>query len=193
MSFKLKLSGRVTIYQEDDNGNKIYICKNKDNHFTNAMVKGIYSYLLGSHLSVFSPSFSFHTFTTFSNGSYISLGSDTTTITDASTTGLTSDLGVLPTISARGIIDVTDNNDISFNISSTWAKNTISGNVGEIGLYMRPFTQTTYQWVLNTPNSYNYPQVLCARYAEADGNMTSFTIDTSKSLVVIWNIGVFYE
>lgn len=182
----INLGGQVTIYQEDDDGNRTYICKNKQNHFTNAMIKGMCSFLLGSYLYT---SFGGVTYTCNTNPKMY-LGTDLLTPTNASVTELISKINVAPTITNVENLQM-DNDNFNYKITSTWQHGSISGTIGELGLYLNPFTDVNINWYRS--GSYTYPVALCARYAVADGNMESFEIDTSKSLVIQWNIGVNYE
>lgn len=197
MSEKINLGGRVTIYQEDDDGNREYICKGKENHFTKAMIRGLFSYLCGNYLST-SRNWIGYAYTYGSinaNASFfdIAVGNDTTTMTGASITDLISKNTIIPTVKNIEDLEI-DGSYFNYKITATWQRGVISGTVGEIGLYSRPFNNISTNWVYGISNgTYTYPTVLCARYAVADGNMESFVIDETKSLVIRWDIGVFYE
>lgn len=179
----IQLHGRVSIFQEDDEGNREYIIDNCNNHFVNAMLKGLTSYFCGSTLS---------SSNCWAYDAFIVLGSDVLTPTTFDMSALFipigGGIGTAPNTTGGDGITTDGNGNYKMDFFSTWNAGTVSGRVGELGLYLRPFTVLTPQW-----NSANAPgQALCSRLAVADGAFDAFEIDTSRSLTVKWEVGIGY-
>lgn len=194
----VNMYGAVTIYQEDDDGNRTYICKDKQNHFTKHMIRAFCSYFCGNYV-IKSAGYRCGALYLYHNTFLILLGSDTITITDNNLNDLITKININSTSSNISDLNIEDeeNGNIFMNISSTWAKGTISGHVGEIGLYMSPFMNITSGWTYQPTydynmNAYSLPSYLCSRFASADENLVDFDIDTTKSLIILWKIGVSY-
>jgi hypothetical protein len=128
-----------------------------------------------------------------SNGatSNIYIGSDTLIPTTVSLTGLISPIG-----SAPGTAPNTLNVSYSTNIDSiipgiiiynaTWNAGTVSGTVGEVGLYLKGYGGLSGSTYATNPG-------LGARMAAADGAFTPFVINTSVALNVSWFIRFIYS
>lgn len=179
----VNLKGSVSVYQEDDEGNREYIIDNRKNHFVNAMLKGLTSYFCGLTLS---------SSNCWAYDAFIVIGSDVLTPTTFDMTALYiptgGGIGTLPNTTGGDGITTDGNGSYKMDFFSTWNAETISGRIGEIGLYLRPFTVLTPQW-----NSANAPaQAMCSRLAVADGAFEPFDIDTSRSLTVKWEVSINY-
>jgi hypothetical protein len=128
-----------------------------------------------------------------SNGatSNIYIGSDTLIPTTVSMTGL-----IVPIGSAPGTAPNTLNVSYSTNINSiipgiviynaTWNAGTVSGTVGEVGLYLYGYGGLSGSTYATNPG-------LGARMAAADGAFTPFVINTSVALNVSWFIRFVYS
>jgi len=178
----VNLTGSVTIYQEDDEGNREYITEKNENHFTDAMLKGLTSYLCCSTVTAT---------TCWAYDAFIVLGLDTVTPTYHNMTGLYmpigSGVGTAPNFtSGDGIFE--KNGAFYVDFISTWNKETVSGRVGELGLYLRPFVNIN---AMGT-GTQSTPQAMCSRLAAADDTFTPFYIDSSKSLTVVWEVSIDY-
>jgi len=187
---KVKIEGIVTVYQEDEKGNRIYLVKKAKNHWVNAGLKGLLSALIGSYVESTGYTVSF-----WSSGFRIYLGSDTSTTTTPGMTSLVAPIGAAPGTApnstwgtsieqvATGVWRVT--------FVARWNAGTVSGTVGELALYLKPFTSTTPGWYLSK-SSYHYSQVMVARLSAADGDFSSFVIDPNKSLTVQWEVRISF-
>lgn len=119
-------------------------------------------------------------------------GTDTNTSTLYNTTVLTSPIGTSPGTPANSKSGGTTNpaNGI-FNVtySATWPAGSISGTVGEIGLYLSVLgTLQPFGWVYQINNT-SEPKVLVSRLSVTDtGGFSQFTIDTQFPLVISWTI-----
>lgn len=189
----VNFKGFVTIYQEDDNGNRTYICKDLQNHFTKHMIRGLCSYFCGNYI---------HTYVYFYRGSVtlcsgfynILLGTDTTTATTYTTNELTNKININPSFKHINDVNTIDENSGQYvlKILSRWEKGTVSGTIGEIGLYMLPLFNISPNWTYASESIITFPTQLCSRFAVADGAFESFEIDITKTLVIEYHIGVSY-
>jgi hypothetical protein len=118
---------------------------------------------------------------------YMLLGSDTTHTTDVSTAALTSPIGSPTKTSSMSYYYWQDGNNNYVQWNGTWNPGTVSGTVGEIGLF-----------ICLDDDSLNAAGGQCvviggklaARYSVANSEMSSFSIDTTKPVIVIWTIKV---
>lgn len=180
----IQLRGNVSIYQEDDEGNREYIINDTRNHFVNAMLKGLTSFFAG-YASASSTS-------CWSYDAYILLGLDTVTPTSFDMAALFmpigSGSGTAPNLNNGNGVSTDGDGNYTMNVFSTWNAGTVNGRVGELGLYLRPFTVLTPAWNA----AHNATQAMCSRLAVADGAFEPFTIDTSRSLTVKWEVNLGY-
>jgi len=124
--------------------------------------------------------------------SNIYIGSDTATATTVSMTALKSPIGTAP-----GTAPNTFNISYSINLSSTvpatvlytavWNAGTVSGTLGEVGLYVQVYTGGL------SGSTYATNPGLGARMASADGAFTPFTITTTVALTVSWFVKFVYS
>ncbi len=124
--------------------------------------------------------------------SYMIIGSDTSSPTTHSTTSLTTPIGPSPGTLASTQSGITSNpTDSQWQVqwSATWGAGTVSGILGETGLYLR-FTQGTLA-TFGTSFSAN-STLFFSRMASADGKFTAFTINTSVPLSVTWIFRLTY-
>jgi len=120
--------------------------------------------------------------TTTSNW-YILLGLDTTTPTNVTMSSLVKPIPTQPNIkSIYGSYFSGSTNAVSIRYISVWHPGTVSGTIGEAGLYL-------------TLSGGNYPIGnfgIVTRLSAADSSFTVFTVDTSKTLSVYWDINLVY-
>ena len=117
----------------------------------------------------------------------MTLGTDTTTTTSASTTALAAPIGTgIGTSPNAGTVVLNNPAGGTYNsvITATWNAGTVSGTIGEIGLY-------AYGMGGPLGNSTS-AQYLFSRLSVADGSFTAFTINTSLALTVTWTITFAY-
>jgi hypothetical protein len=126
----------------------------------------------------------------------IYIGSDTTTATTVSMTSLVSPIGNAPgtapnTKSYSGVYYSTSTTPVVLTYIATWNAGTVSGILGETGLYLYDFLYSTGTKPLaNT--SYATNPALASRLSAADGSFTAFTINTAAALTVTWTVGLMY-
>ncbi len=114
---------------------------------------------------------------------WVYLGTDTTTPTNGSTTGLTAPIGSPTKCSSIKTTYWANGTNIYFQYMATFDPGSVSGTVGEMGLYLYCMGADMYPVAQTYSNQGAY---LCSRYAVADSEFDSFTIDTTKPVVVTW-------
>jgi hypothetical protein len=189
---ELKLKGRVTIYQGEGDEKEVIVNKAK-NKWVDQGLKGLLSYLLGSFVRVNSGraiycwAYDFKTY----------LGRNTTTTTTHNLTALIDPIGSAPGTAPNRVSGKDRTNPATGTwhtaYIAVWDAGTVSGTVGEVALYLRPFTNITAQWILGPTNDYTFPLAMVSRCSVADGDFSPFTIDPSKSLTVYWEVQISYE
>jgi hypothetical protein len=121
----------------------------------------------------------------------IYIGSDTSTATTVSMTSLVSPIGTAPgtgpnTKSYSGVYYSTSTTPIVITYNATWNAGTVSGTLGETGLYLYINTNgLTNGATASNPG-------LASRLSAADGSFTSFTINTAAALTVTWTVSLVY-
>jgi hypothetical protein len=115
------------------------------------------------------------------------LGSDTSTATTVSMTSLVSPIGGGPnTKSYSGVYYSTSTTPVVLTYNATWNAGTVSGTLGEAGLYLYINTNTlTNGATASNPG-------LASRLSAADGSFTAFTINTAAALTVTWTVSLVY-
>jgi hypothetical protein len=161
-----------------ENGEHIAIGKN---HWVGQGLETIGSYLASTVNSI----------SAASNNWNMYIGSDTSTATTVSMTSLVSPIGTAPGTapnnkSNSGVYYSTSTTPIVITWIATWNAGTVSGTLGEVGLYL----------VMNTSGLTNgayasYPG-LASRLSAADGSFTAFTINTAAALTVTWTVSLVY-
>jgi len=119
------------------------------------------------------------------------IGSDTSNATTVSMTSLVSSIGTAPgtapnTKSYSGAYYSTSTTPVVLTWVATWNAGTVSGTIGEVGLYL----------FINTNNLTNGASAsnpgLASRLSAADGSFTAFTINTAAALTVTWTVSLVY-
>lgn len=190
---KLGLQGRVTVFQEDTDGEREYIIENQRNHFTDGMLRGLLSFMVGNYISTRDYSGNSIINAWYYNWNIL-LGTDTVTPTTHTMSSLVAPISTNPnTRLCEGFKQVADDHQY-INWTAVWNAGTISGNVGEMGLYFSPFTNITPLWTHTVHHNtiYNYPTIMCSRLSTASEDFTQFTIDNSRSLTITWTTEVRY-
>lgn len=194
----LGLQGRVTVFQEDSDGEREYIIENQRNHFTNGMLRGLLSFMVGS---------TFGARQTRNNGYTaahrawyadwnILLGVDTVTPTTHNMTALVSPISTNPNTRICEGLTTISNAERYINWTAIWNANTISGTIGEMGLWFRPFTNISPSWS-HIYDGYgdvtsSLTSTMCSRLSSASEDFSPFSIDPSRSLTITWELGVRY-
>jgi len=178
---EVRIVGLVTIKQ----GRKVVV-RNVRNHFVDAGLKGILSTMIFKE--VYAPSYydRYHWYL-WANSWKIDLGSDTSTPTTPTMSNLVSPLGVAPSSKTISTKDGSGDGIWEATYIATWDAGTVSGTVGELGLFMRAPDKTTFQWRVEG-GDYTPPVVMVSRLSSADGDFTEFTIDETKPLTVDWKV-----
>lgn len=184
---EVKIEGRVTIRQ----GDKILV-NNTRNHFVDAGLKSIISIIISGNMY----SNTGGKYNLPSNSWNIYLGSNTTTPTVTTMTELMAPIGAAPgtppnSKSITSIHDGTPNGDWYAIWQATWNPGTVSGTVGEAALYMKNSDKNTFQW--GTGYSYDPPVTMTSRVSSADGDFSSFIINTALPLTVDWKIRWYFS
>lgn len=118
---------------------------------------------------------------------YMVLGTDTTTNNTAGMSALVTPIGTAPGTKPNtqsGSIVQTAVGDYALNLTSVWNAGTVSGTVGEIGLYLYGGA-TGY---LGLGSMLTNTVLMWARLSHADGHFSSFAIDTGKNLTITWQM-----
>ena len=173
-----KVIGYVTVKQRD----KIVFRGN--NKFVDAFLKGLASMILSNYIEVY-----LATAYIWAYQATIHVGTDTSTATTPDMTHLVTENTTAPNSFSGSLYDGTDTGIWGVRYTATWNAGVITDTIGELGLYMNPFTNTSYQWYYYANQSnYTYPQALCARLSVADGDFSAYTPDATLPLTVQWDI-----
>jgi hypothetical protein len=121
---------------------------------------------------------------------YIYLGSDTSTPTTVSMTALVSPIGTSPgtkpnNTSISGAYYSSSTTPVVLTYIATWNAGTVSGTLGEVGLYLNINTGGLTGTLFSGSG-------LASRLSAADGSFTAFTINTSAALTVTWTVSLVY-
>jgi len=121
----------------------------------------------------------------------IYIGSDTSTTTTVSRTSLVSPIGTAPgtapnTKSYSGAYYSTSTTPITLSYVATWNAGTVSGTLGEAGLYLYINTSGLTNGTTATNPG------LASRLSAADTSFTAFTINTAAALTVTWTVSLVY-
>jgi len=125
------------------------------------------------------------------NGWNIYIGFDTATATTVGMTSLVSPIGSAPgtapnTKSASGAYYSTSTTPIVLTYIATWNAGTVSGTLGEAGLYLTINTcSLTNAATASNPG-------LASRLSAADTSFTAFAINTAAALTVTWTVSLVY-
>jgi hypothetical protein len=117
---------------------------------------------------------------------YVVLGLDQTHVTTNTTSALTAPIGTSPGTKPNSSARCTSQNGNNFYMtySYTWQPGVVTGIVGEIGHY---FATSAQQLITTNATQYcNGTSTLNSRVCVADGEMSPFTIDPMKPLLVTW-------
>lgn len=114
------------------------------------------------------------------------LGTDTTTQNTADMTALVTPIGAgigtVPNTQSGSLVQ-TAVGDYKLNLTSVWNAGTVSGTVGEIGLYL--YGDNTWRGL---GTQYTQWVVMWARLCHANGHFSSFVINAAKNLTITWQI-----
>ena len=120
------------------------------------------------------------------------IGSDTVTPTTVSMTALAAPIGTAPgtapnTFNVSYSVNINSNTPAKVLYAATWNAGTVSGTLGEVGLYIKGYTGGL------SGATYATNPGLGARMASADGAFTSFTISTTVALSISWLVSFVYS
>jgi len=173
---KIRIRGWVTIRQGDR-----VIARRVPNHFVNYGLLTLASYFSVDGLTA---AYDVPARAWAAKYQFIYIGQDTTTTTSAGMTDLVS-----PILTKANVQQIENSNPspgvYRVLYRATWNAGTISGTCGELGLYLRAWT--TLQTAGATAGSPSHGTFV-SRLSAADGDFSSFTIDTTKPLTVEWTL-----
>lgn len=179
----IKINGIVDI----NNGDNKF---ESSNHMLNNGFKAIFGILLLTYVSRFT-GYPYNRTCSVQfpiNSWYIRVGTDTTTITTPTMSGLTSLIDIAPSMKQVIVTDGTDTGHYKITYRCIWDAGTISGTIGELGLYMRAGEQIS-QWSAYGNNVVIAADVkMIARLSSADGLVSPIIIDETKPLIIDWNM-----
>jgi hypothetical protein len=171
-----------------ENGEHIAIGRN---HWVSQGLELIGAYLLGGSFYystgyIYGASYNFN----------IYIGSDTSTPTTVSMASLAAPIGTQPgtapnTKSLSGVYYSSSTTPVVLTWSATWNAGTVSGTLGETGLYLYDWFYTVGDRPL-TSEAYSNNPFLASRLSVADGSFTAFTINTAAALTVTWTVNLVY-
>jgi len=120
------------------------------------------------------------------------LGTNTTIPTFPNMTGLVAPIGPAPGTAPNSFspsgASITNGYQVTY--SATWNPGTVSGTIGEMVLY-GSVTTTYYTGTLGSLGSnlyMNSGNVMLSRLSVADGDFSSFTINASYPLIIVWTV-----
>lgn len=172
----VKVSGHVKII----NGDTVIEGKNK---LTSVFLMTLVSWLASNTANYYN-----HISQGLGDNAYVYtyLGTDTTTQTTDGTSSLTAPIGGPTKNSTITGSSWTSGNAYHLQYMATYNPGTISGTVGEIGLYLG-----LRDSLLSAGGTYGLSGArLGARFAVADSEFSAFTIDATKPVVIIWVIKI---
>jgi hypothetical protein len=122
---------------------------------------------------------------------FIVLGTNTTTPTNASMTQLVSPIGNAPGTKPNTQTGLTGTLSNGYYViyQATWNTNTVSGTVGEVGLYLRSCNSLASFNASNVPVYTN----MVSRLSVADGDFSPQTINTSYPFTVNWQLSFTFS
>jgi hypothetical protein len=161
-----------------ENGEHIAIGKN---HWVGQGLETIGGYLISAGGWMYAGSYNWNMY----------IGSDTSTPTTVGMTSLISPIGNAPgtppnTTSNSGVYYSSSTIPVVLNWIATWNAGTVSGTLGEVGLYLF----INYGNLTNASAASN--PGLASRLSAADGSFTAFTINTAAALTVTWTVSLVY-
>jgi hypothetical protein len=128
------------------------------------------------------------------SASYMIIGTDTSNHTIISTGGLSAPIGgatpVKPNTQSGSTQSIS--NGAAVVLTSTWNAGTVSGTVGEIGIYGRSNAGAG----IVSFGSYNYgggSSFFGSRLSVADGDFTAFAINAAAPLTINWTIQFTFQ
>ena len=153
------------------------------NHFVGNMLNALIDFFASGSGTVTAPAYSWATSTA---QSFIVLGSNTTGTTSITTNALLNPIGTAPGTTANSQSGSTASvaGGASVTLTSVWNASTVSGTVGEIGLYLYiPITVGAWQSAYSISGS-----EFASRLSSGDADFTPFTINTANALTINWTI-----
>lgn len=167
------VSGHVRI----ENGDTVIEGKNKiTKHFLLSLINFISGHTFTDNAGPLNRNWNNTAYT------WVYLGTDTTTPTNASTGSLVAPIG--PTkCSTISTTSWQTGNACYVQWNATFNPGTVSGTVGEMGIYL--YCKGDSLNAAGSTYTNNASQML-ARYAVADSEFSTFSIDTTKPVVVVW-------
>jgi len=148
------------------------------NHFVNNALQALMYILLTSFSS------SSYTIAPL-NPNTMYIGSDTSTKTTASMTALVAPIGTAPGTAPNiwnSSIQLLSNGS-AVTYSATWNVGTVSGTIGEMALYGSAATS-----IGSANSNWGSSAVMLSRLSVADGDFSSFTINSTYPLVIAWTV-----
>jgi len=120
---------------------------------------------------------------TATNNWYILLGTNTTTATNVTMSSLVNPIPIQPNFKLiAGNYYSGSTTAVTVKYTAVWFPGTVSGTIGEIGLYLT---------LTGTPTPSGNPGMV-SRLSTADNSFTAFTVNTSNALNVVWYINLVY-
>lgn len=189
---EIQVKGYVTIWQGEGKNKKLIVAR-AENSVVDAGLKGLVSALACTALTFYSGGYLY----SWSYTPKMYLGSDVATVTIHEMAALVAPIGNAPGTAPNTITGIDRTNPSSgvwrTSFIAVWYAGTVSGVVGELGLYLRPFTDFTAGWSRGvTTSNYSYPSSLVSRLSSANEDFSSFVIDPSKSVTVQWDVEVSF-
>lgn len=162
--------------------------KDISNHFVDAGLKGFISTIIHSYIDWQGQS-AYWRLWSYTWEMY--LGSDTGAATTTGMTALTTPIGgapgTTPNSKSRTVTDGSGDGIWEAIFHATWNTGTVSGTLGELALYLKAPTETTYKWA-KLGVDFSPTEVMVSRLASADTDFNSFAIDTGVPLTVDWTV-----
>jgi len=159
------------------------------NHFVDSAL-GAIMYILLTSVTAASGGGYFNTIAPL-NPHTMYIGSDTSTKTTASMTALVNPIGTAPGTAPNSWNNAMQllSNGSAVTYTATWNAGTVSGTIGEIALYGSAAT-AYYVGTLSssTTPDWNNNSVMLSRLSVADGDFSSFTINSAYPLVIVWTV-----
>ena len=158
------------------------------NHFVDSALWAL-AYILLSNFTTYGTSGNYITTIEPLYPQTMYLGTNTTVATFPNMSSLVAPIGTPPGTGPNNFTSsygsITNGYQVVY--SATWNAGTVSGTIGEMALYGSAAT-TYYTGSPSVTATWGSSNVMLSRLSVADGDFSSFTINSSYPLVIVWTI-----
>jgi len=181
----VKMTMSVTAW----NGKLLF--KHRKNHIVSQGMKALLYFAAGSGIPTAGWSYQFPT--PGAGSSQMKMGTDTTTVTVESMVALVAAIATIAN-SASVVLSKVATGHYRVAWTSTWNAATISGTIGEMGLYMYAGAPLDATLPLANPTGQGAGALyFVSRLSAADTDFTAFAVNIAKPLVIEWDFDLTFS